>query len=101
MTPESERDESGIPKLTLFVAGAAPRSQRARANLSKALEAMGMEHIQPMEVDLLEKPSATITYSVFATPALLRTGDRGEVSVMYGDLSEESKLRSFLDDFSR
>lgn len=101
MTVETERGEKPVPKLILFVTGEAPRSQRARSNLAGALKAMGLERLQPMEVDLLEKPSETIAYSVFATPALLRTGQRGGVSVMYGDLSEPDKLYSFLGDLSR
>jgi len=100
MTAETKRGEARVPKLILFVTGDAPRSRRARANLSAALASMGLENLRPMEVDLLAHPQQTLTYSVFATPALLRTGDSGEVSVLYGDLTEQAKLRDFLGDFS-
>lgn len=100
MSAENERGEARVPKLILFVTGDAPRSRRARANLSAALEWMGLDALQPMEVDLLAHPQETLTYSVFATPALLRTDDGGGVSVIYGDLTDESKLRDFLSDVS-
>ncbi len=38
MSNHQPSGESSIPKLTLFVTGTAPRSQRARANLAHMLE---------------------------------------------------------------
>lgn len=100
MTTASDRSEKPLARLILLVTGRAPRSQRARSNLAEALSTMGLERLQPMEIDLLEKPSETITYSVFATPALLRTNEDGDVSVIYGDLSEPEVLRGFLADLA-
>jgi len=100
VSEETEQNEIGVPKLILFVTGDAPRSRRARENLTRALKAIGLSDLQPMEVDLLSEPQETITYSVFATPALLRTNDRGEVSVLYGDLADAPKLRDFVRDLS-
>jgi len=90
------RGESALPTLTLFVTGNAPRSRRARANLAAALESLGKGGITPMEIDLIEHPEQTVTYSIFAAPALLRTSDDGDMSVLYGDLSEADKLHRFL-----
>lgn len=98
MTAETESAESAVPKLVLFTTGNAPRSRRARNNLAAALESQGLESVEPMEVDLLEHPEQTVSYSVFATPALLRTDDSGGVRVLYGDLSDERKLLDFLDE---
>lgn len=98
MNAKSDNRENGVPKLILFVTGQAPRSRRARRNLREALDGMGLDQIHPMEVDLLTHPQETITYSVFATPALLRTSELGEVSVLYGDLTDETALRGFLGD---
>lgn len=89
-------DESPVPPLMLFVTGNAPRSQRARKNLASALESLGLDSVKPLEIDLLSHPEYTVSYSVFATPALLRTGDDANMQVLYGDLSDEAKLRDFL-----
>jgi circadian clock protein KaiB len=98
MTSETEHGEARVPKLILFVTGDAPRSRRARENLAKALDSLDFHDVKPMEVDLLTQPEQTITYSVFATPALLRTDDKGRISVLYGDLTDERKLLDFLGD---
>jgi len=93
--------ESSMPLLTLFVTGTAPRSQRARANLARMLKHIGRSDIQPYEIDLLEQPGKGITYSVFATPSLVKASETGEVSVLYGDLSDEEHLSRFLADLAR
>lgn len=98
MNAEIPKGESAVPALTLFVTGDAPRSRRARANLAAALEALGLESVTPLEVDLLAHPEQTVTHSVFATPALVKAGGTGRVSVLYGDLSEAGKLHRFLAD---
>jgi len=96
MNSTSETSEKPIPKLILFVTGNAPRSRRARRNLDSALQSCGLESIEPLEIDLLQSPEHTVTYSVFATPALLRN-DGQSLEVLYGDLSNERKLSDFLD----
>jgi len=96
MSELNESNESPIPSLMLFVAGNAPRSQRARENLATALEALDLESVKPMEIDLLQDPEQTVTFSVFATPALIQSDSHGGMRVLYGDLSEEHKLHDFL-----
>lgn len=96
MNSGKQQVESSLPTLTLFVTGDAPRSRRARRHLKVALETLGQNSIKPLEIDLLEQPEQSINHSVFATPALLKTGDDGEISVIYGDLSDERKLLDFL-----
>jgi len=98
VNPPDTCSESALPTLTLFVTGNAPRSRRARANLAAALESLGKDTVSPTEIDLIEHPEQTVTYSVFATPALLKTSDDGDMSVLYGDLSEQDKLHRFLAD---
>lgn len=98
MSANQPSGESSMPVLTLFVTGAAPRSQRARANLARMLERIGRSDLRPYEIDLLEQPEEGMTHSVFATPSLLKTTETGEVFMLYGDLSDEDKLRSFLSD---
>jgi circadian clock protein KaiB len=97
MTERTAGSESPIPVLTLFVTGDAPRSRRARANLDQALKSLGREHVKPMEIDLLQHPDQSERHSVFATPALVRMDRDGHKSILYGDLSEESKLNDFLE----
>lgn len=98
MSTEQNTGESALPILTLFVTGTAPRSQRARTNLARMLEQIGRSELKPYEIDLLKQPEQGITNSVFATPSLLKTSDSGDISVLYGDLSEEDRLRDFLSE---
>lgn len=98
MNASNQVSESPVPELILFVTGNAPRSRRARNNLSAALDALGMDSVEPLEIDLIEHPEHTTAYSIFATPALLRTDEAGDMQVLYGDLSDERKLADFLDD---
>ncbi|MGK7295063.1 MAG: circadian clock KaiB family protein [Candidatus Wenzhouxiangella sp. M2_3B_020] len=98
MTVETRSPESAVPMLILFTTGNAPRSRRARKNLAAALESQGMDSVEPMEIDLLERPEQSVSYSVFATPALLRTDQSGGIRVLYGDLSDEHKLLDFLEE---
>lgn len=98
MSTSHQTGESSMPLLTLFVTGTAPRSQRARANLARTLKYIKRSDIRPYEIDLLEQPEQGITHSVFATPSLLKASENGEVSVLYGDLSDEDRLYRFLAD---
>lgn len=98
MSVIQQSGESALPVLMLFVTGTAPRSQRARANIAQMLERLNRTDVQPFEIDLLEQPEQGIKHSVFATPSLLKVSPTGEVSVLYGDLSEEDRLRRFLSD---
>lgn len=82
--------------LTLFVAGDAPRSRRARANLAAALARLGLDPATTREIDLTADPAQTLAFGIFATPALLRTSTVGEPEVLYGDLSEGPALERFL-----
>lgn len=100
MSARQTSGESSIPVLTLFVTGTAPRSQRARANLARMLEQIGRSDIKAYEIDLIEQPDQGLTHSVFATPSLLKTGNDGSVSVLYGDLSEQDRLHRFLSDLA-
>lgn len=96
MSAASSSNESPIPSLMLFVSGDAPRSNRARTNLEAALEAQPRETISPLEIDVLKQPEKTFTYSVFATPALLKIDKHKKVSLLYGDLSDDKILGAFL-----
>lgn len=98
MSTTQPTGEASLPILTLFVTGTAPRSQRARTHLARMLERMGRDDLRPYEIDLLTQPGQGLTHSVFATPSLLKTSDTGEISVLYGDLSDAERLYRFLSD---
>lgn len=84
-------------RLILFVTGSAPRSRRARDNLARALEGLGTT-ARAREIDLVEEPGQALRFGIFATPALVHLGDDDSANVLYGDLSEEQRLRRFLAD---
>lgn len=82
--------------VTLFVTGDAPRSRRARANLARVLEADGGDMAEVTEIDLLSAPQQALDHGIFASPALMITTADGDVSLMYGDLSDEGRVARFL-----
>lgn len=82
--------------LTLFITGDAPRSRRARANLTATLHEVGIGADAVREVDLLDDAQPALEYGIFATPALVIGPADREPTVMYGDLSERDKLRSLI-----
>ncbi len=100
MSSNEPTGESPMPVLTLFVTGTAPRSERARANLARMLDSIGRGDLQPQEIDLLEQPEQGLTNGVFATPSLLKASETGDVSMLYGDLSDADRLHRFLADLA-
>lgn len=83
------------PRLTLFVTGHAPRSQRARTNLAAALQEFDVIERLVEEVDLLAGAKVALDNGIFASPALM-DGEVSESRVMYGDLSDADNLTAFL-----
>ncbi|SEL14007.1 circadian clock KaiB family protein [Halomonas daqiaonensis] len=82
--------------LILFVTGEAPRSHRAQRNLAAALDASGISDAPAREIDLLHEPQQAIHFGIFATPALMHIDASGNRRVLYGDLSDEHRLKDFL-----
>jgi len=60
------------------------------------IQAMELDYGAVAEVDLLHEPKEALRAGVFATPALTRPGDGNDCAHLYGDLSDEETLRSFL-----
>lgn len=96
MTTERSSTIPLSERLILFVTDDAPRTRRARSNLSAALAQTGLEG-WPREIDLLQEPAQAIAFGVFATPALLLTDETRDRAVLYGDMSDEHTLTQFLD----
>ncbi|MEX1081079.1 MAG: hypothetical protein WEC99_03575 [Halofilum sp. (in: g-proteobacteria)] len=84
-------------ELILAVTGDAPRSHRARENLQRLLGKLGSD-LHPREIDLTAAPEQSLAFGLFASPALVRVRDGQTQSVLYGDLSDEVRLRHFLGD---
>ncbi|WP_290796876.1 circadian clock KaiB family protein [Halomonas sp.] len=82
--------------LILFVTGEAPRSRRAHHSLSAALDDSSLDIAPAREIDLLREPQQAIRFGIFATPALMRIDASGNRRVLYGDLSDERRLKDFL-----
>ncbi|MFO8044951.1 MAG: circadian clock KaiB family protein [Halomonas sp.] len=82
--------------LILFVTGEAPRSRRAYHNLNAALDDSTLDVAPAREIDLLRDPQQAIRFGIFATPALMRVDASGSRRVLYGDLSDERRLKDFL-----
>jgi circadian clock protein KaiB len=83
-------------RLTLFVTGDAPRSRRARANLSDAIRRAGGDADAVCEVDLLRQPQQGLAYGIFATPALMLERRTGAPELLYGDLSDSERVQAFV-----
>ena len=82
-------------RLKLFVTGDAPRSRRARANLAATLQSLSVSEQVVDEIDLLADPTLALDNGIFAAPALM-VEEGAESDVMYGDLSEEDRLKTFV-----
>lgn len=86
---------AAAPRLTLFVAGGSPRSQRARANLDRLVAGLDTDAVSIAVVDVLAEPSVALSHSIFATPSLMM--EHGEDrSVVAGDLSDPAPVRAML-----
>jgi circadian clock protein KaiB len=96
MSVAAEAHSASRPRLILFVTGDAPRSLRARANLAETLKRLDIDPTALVEIDLTADPTQTLSYGIFATPALLRASESGRSEVLYGDLSERKTLERFL-----
>lgn len=86
---------TGTLLLRLYVAGAAPSSRRAEANLRALLE-----HVAPVEcelevVNILEEPHRALKDHVLLTPTLVVQREAWSLQ-MVGDLEDRNALASVL-----
>lgn len=82
--------------LVLFVTGDAPRSRRASHKLTETLDVCRLDIPAPRKINLLQEPQEAIRFEIFATPALMHIDESGRRRVLYGDLSDEHRLKEFL-----
>lgn len=74
--------------LTLYVAGANPRSERAIQNLRQIGDSFFAGRCQIQIVDVLRRPEAAESARIMATPTLVREQPQPERRVI-GDLSDQ------------
>jgi circadian clock protein KaiB len=75
----------------LYVAGRAPDSARAMANLDSIINEFAQITWQVEIVDVLVEPLRALTDGVLVTPTLIRVTPRPEVWIV-GDLSREAEV---------
>jgi circadian clock protein KaiB len=80
--------------LRLYVAGNAPNSLRAVANLSAICEEVFAEGFKLEIVDLLENPARAAADGIVVTPTLLKLNEPAERLV--GNLSDTDQVRAVL-----
>lgn len=90
----SQRNSSGPVELRLYVAGEAPNSVRALANLQALLA--GHEGAYRLEVvDVLESPLRALTDGILLTPTLVKSAPAPAWKLV-GDLSDTGRVRAAL-----
>ena len=75
----------------LYIAGNAPNSRLAIANLAEIRQAYRLEHYELEIVDILEDPLVAIREGILVTPTLVKLCPE-PVCKIVGNLSERSKV---------
>lgn len=88
-------DGDGAPVLRLFVAGNAPNSQRARANLERINDRYFDSRCRIEIVDVFEQPALALQQGIIVTPTLLRLAP-GPLLRIIGDLSDSERVLATL-----
>lgn len=81
--------------LRLFVAGDAPHSRLAKANLQRFLERAAGSEFKIEVVNVLENPQIMLDLGIYLTPAL-QVIEPKPGGLVYGNLSDDETLRSLL-----
>lgn len=78
--------------LRLYIAGNAPNSARAQANLAAICRALPPEQLRLEIVDVLREPLRALQDKVFVTPLLWKLSPAPEAQIV-GDLSDQARVR--------
>lgn len=85
-------------RIILFLAGASPRSRRARVNLRTLLQQVDYAGgLDLEEVDALQDPARALAHGIVAIPAAVLIGPDGAEQIFYGDLGQESDQNRLLE----
>lgn len=79
----------------LYVAGDAPNSIAARANLSAVLASLGSQDANVVIVDVFDRPDLALEDRVYVTPILVRLGPLPECRIV-GRLSDRGAVLQLL-----
>lgn len=95
MNGQSERrPEAQGDNLTVFIAGDAPSSRQAMANLTGVLDSLGIPPERLVVVDVLTDPGAALDAGALVTPSLrIQRGQRSRWFL--GDLTDPRDLLAF------
>jgi circadian clock protein KaiB len=94
ITSESEAtatERSDVWRLRLYVAGQAPKSLHALANLKKLCEEHLAGHYEIEVIDLVEHPAMAQSDDILAVPTLVRLVPQ-PMCRMIGDLSDPERV---------
>lgn len=80
-------DTTGHLRLRLYLAGASPNSERARANLARWCDELGDERFALELIDVFDDPERALRDRVFLTPTLI-VGDGRRRAALVGALSD-------------
>lgn len=87
--------ENSTPRICLYGADRAESTHRARANLNRALEALGLGWLTVEFIDVLSDPQKTFEDGVLVTPTLIVHADDAR-HVLVGTIDDDSPLRQVL-----
>ncbi len=93
---EPERGAKGPMVLRLYVAGDAPNSARARANLRRLLTDVDPSRYQIEVIDCLAEPMRALSDGVLVTPTLVRIEPEPQ-QVVVGTLSALDRVADALE----
>ena len=83
-------------KLRLYIAGSAPNSTLAQANLAALLKAYGIRDHELEVVDCIRDPKRALRDGVLVTPTLLRVSPAPQQTIV-GTLSDTRRVAAALD----
>lgn len=83
-------------KMTLYITGLTPRSERAIANLRKICDEQLADDYEIEVIDILERPQLAEDEKILATPTLIKDLPL-PIRRIIGDLSDNEKVLIGLD----
>jgi circadian clock protein KaiB len=85
----------GALRLRLYIAGAAPISELARANLDALLASCGAADCELEVIDCIREPRRALAEGVFVTPTLIKAAP-GPAQTIVGALSDARRVLAAL-----
>ena len=95
-TARDSRSGAGALRLRLYIAGGAPNSTLAQANLAALLEAHGVTDHELEVIDCIRDPRRALRDGVLVTPTLLRVSPSPQQTIV-GTLSDTRRVAAALD----